>query len=257
MHLASTGQDTPIRLLRASDEDRDGVVDQLRAHCASGRLTADELADRAQAAYAARTLGELDALLHDLPQPAQPTLGPLTRPPAPSRRWWFGQGRRIGPAGSLARMLGGFAAIGLPIALHGLSTSEAAIALVALPVVASIAGPAIVWTLAHTAPSALRWRHWICSAPGCLLILVLSLANSGLVALTGSNRSVTLWVFLGASMLLAAVRGDAGCEVLAIPNLVTGRQDQIGCLIYSPIDALEARRGAHLRAGVAGARDPG
>lgn len=252
MNLASTGQDTSIRLLRASDEQRDNVVERLRAHYASGRLTADELADRAQAAYAARTLGELDALLHDLPKAAQPPLGPLTRPPAQSCRWWSGRGRKIGPAGSLARMLGGLAAIVLPIALYGLSLTEAVIALVALPVVVSIAGPVIIWTLAQTAPSALRRRHWICSAPGCLLILVLSLANSGLVALTGSNRSATLWVFLGVSMLLAAVRGDAGCEVLAIPNLVTRRQDQIGCLIYSPIDALEDRQRAHRQAAVAG-----
>lgn len=166
-----------------------------------------------------------------------------------------GRGRRIGPAGTAARMLGGLAAIVLPIALRGLNPSETGIALVALPVVGSIAGPVIIWTLAQTAPSALRWRHWICSAPGCLLILVLSLANNGLAALTGSNRSVSLWLFLGVSMLVAAARGDAGCEVLAIPNLVTGRQDQIGCLIYSPIDALETRHRDRRYAAVAGGRD--
>ena len=47
--------------------------------------------------------------------------------------------------------------------------------------------------------------------------------------------------FYGASMLLAAVRGYGGCEVLAVSNWLLGRDDQVGCLIFSPLDALEAR----------------
>jgi hypothetical protein len=53
--------------MRASDADRDGVVDQLRDHGAAGRLTTEELEERADLALAARTNGELDALLKDLP----------------------------------------------------------------------------------------------------------------------------------------------------------------------------------------------
>jgi hypothetical protein len=40
-------------------------------------------------------------------------------------------------------------------------------------------------------------------------------------------------------MLLAAARGYAGCEVLAISNWLLHRDDQIGCLVFSPIDRLE------------------
>jgi hypothetical protein len=29
--------------------------------------------------------------------------------------------------------------------------------------------------------------------------------------------------------------------VLAIPNAITGRRDRIGCILYTPIDAAEAR----------------
>jgi len=49
-------------------------------------------------------------------------------------------------------------------------------------------------------------------------------------------------LFYGASMLLAAVRGDAGCEVLAVSNWLLGRDDQIGCLVFWPIDRAERRR---------------
>jgi hypothetical protein len=50
-------------------------------------------------------------------------------------------------------------------------------------------------------------------------------------------------VFYGASMLLAAVRGYAGCEILAISNWLLRRDDQVGCVIFSPVDAAERRRG--------------
>jgi hypothetical protein len=53
--------------IRASDEDRDRVVALLREHHAAGRLDADEFNERVDKAYAAKTLGELDDLMADLP----------------------------------------------------------------------------------------------------------------------------------------------------------------------------------------------
>ena len=55
-------------------------------------------------------------------------------------------------------------------------------------------------------------------------------------------------VFYGASMLLAALRGYGGCEVLAVSNWILGRDDQIGCLVLSPVDSAERslREGQHL-----------
>jgi hypothetical protein len=52
-------------------------------------------------------------------------------------------------------------------------------------------------------------------------------------------------LFYGAALLVAAWRGQAGCEVTVLPNLILGRDDQIGCPTFSPIDALEhqLRRG--------------
>ena len=47
--------------------------------------------------------------------------------------------------------------------------------------------------------------------------------------------------FYGASMLLAAVRGYAGCEVLAVSNWLLGRDDQVGCVVFLPVDAVETR----------------
>jgi hypothetical protein len=61
------------RDLRASDADRERVVAMLSDAAADGRLTLGEHAERAQQAYAARTLGELAGLTADLAAPsAQP-----------------------------------------------------------------------------------------------------------------------------------------------------------------------------------------
>ena len=46
-------------------------------------------------------------------------------------------------------------------------------------------------------------------------------------------------IFYGSSMLLAAARGYAGCEVLAVSNLILRRDDQVGCLVFAPIDHAE------------------
>ncbi|HWW90560.1 MAG TPA: DUF1707 domain-containing protein [Solirubrobacteraceae bacterium] len=53
--------------LRASDADRDRVIERLRQAAAEGRLLTEELEKRLEAALSARTYGQLDALLADLP----------------------------------------------------------------------------------------------------------------------------------------------------------------------------------------------
>jgi uncharacterized protein DUF1707 len=53
--------------LRASDADRERTSSLLREHHAVGRLTAEEFEERLDRVFAAKTLGDLDALLADLP----------------------------------------------------------------------------------------------------------------------------------------------------------------------------------------------
>ena len=61
------------RPIRASDQERESVVDVLRDAFTDGRLTFDEFEERTAAAYAAKTWGQLWELTADLP--AQPRLG--------------------------------------------------------------------------------------------------------------------------------------------------------------------------------------
>ena len=60
---------------RAADADRDVTVEALRDHAAAGRLDSDELDERLEIALGAQTLGELRALVADLPD-ISPSLGP-------------------------------------------------------------------------------------------------------------------------------------------------------------------------------------
>jgi hypothetical protein len=65
--------------MRASDADRDGVVDRLREAAGEGRLEPDELEQRVDGALRARTYGDLAELLADLPADG--------RMPSPRARW--------------------------------------------------------------------------------------------------------------------------------------------------------------------------
>jgi len=71
--------------LLASAADREFTSTQLQQHVGAGRLTLDEFSERAAAVYRARTIGELQALLRDLP------IAPVG-PASSSSRWqrWAG-----------------------------------------------------------------------------------------------------------------------------------------------------------------------
>jgi hypothetical protein len=67
--------------MRAADADRERVVERLRAALEEGRLDLHEFDERLQGAYAAKTYGDLDALLTDLPLAALPVpQGPAPLP---------------------------------------------------------------------------------------------------------------------------------------------------------------------------------
>jgi len=78
--------------IRASDADRDRTAAALREHMAEGRLTNEEFDERLDKVYAAKTLGDLDGLMADLPrtdlaQPANVSLhGAGASPPVPEQR---------------------------------------------------------------------------------------------------------------------------------------------------------------------------
>ena len=75
--------------LRAGDEDREQIAERLRTSHAEGRLDLAEFQQRLERCYEAKTIGELDELVVDLPQQddrdGRPSLGWF----APRRAWRF------------------------------------------------------------------------------------------------------------------------------------------------------------------------
>jgi hypothetical protein len=61
--------------LRASDADREAVTERLRQAVIDGRLEAWEFEERLGRALSARTYGDLDRLLRDLPRPGRRSRG--------------------------------------------------------------------------------------------------------------------------------------------------------------------------------------
>ena len=72
--------------LRISDADRDRVADRLRFAAGEGRLSSDELEERLEAAFAARTDAELAPLTADLPAPVDDPGARRTRSRRPAMR---------------------------------------------------------------------------------------------------------------------------------------------------------------------------
>jgi hypothetical protein len=80
--------------MRVSDNEREVAAERLRVAAGEGRIGLDELEERIEAVYTAKTYAELEPITRDLPvTPGSP--GPLAAP-SPQGRWRIGgiPGRR-------------------------------------------------------------------------------------------------------------------------------------------------------------------
>ena len=143
------------------------------------------------------------------------------------------RGRAIGTFGTIARLIVGAAFIALAFVLGEFEWYSLPLGLLGFPAALLL----FQWLR-------LRWAPGKLEATGQLgFYLNILIALPFFIV---SYTQAAAFLFYGASMLLAAARGYAGCEVTAISNWLLRREDQVGCVIFSPIDAAEAggRQGA-------------
>jgi hypothetical protein len=144
--------------------------------------------------------------------------------------------RDIGPVGTAARVVIGlgllYIAGGASLLSWGIEWQDAIIGLVALPALMVALGV----VARRFARGPIRFTGPLGIALNCAVVVAL-IANG----YTGGGAMI----FYGATLLIAAWRGQAGCEATVVSNWVLGRDDQIGCPTFTPIDELEA----HLRGG--------
>ncbi|MGH3452596.1 MAG: hypothetical protein ACRDQW_18220 [Haloechinothrix sp.] len=146
--------------------------------------------------------------------------------------------RQIGPLGTSARAAVGLAAIAVAITL-GVGAWDVAAGLVGLPLLAGG-----LYAVTAAAYGRGRAGHPLSTPAGTWAISVVVLVS--VISVATAITYVTpvdagaIWLFFGASLLLVAARGDAGCEVLAVVNAFAGRRGSTGCIALAPVDSIEA-----------------
>ncbi len=104
-----------------------------------------------------------------------------------------------------------------------------------LRVAAAFLGLVILYTIIHVVVG--RYFGWINRWVGAAI----AVAPVGATLLMGPVPMVAGALFIGVSLLLMAALGDPGCEVMAIPSLLWSRRTHLACIVFSPLDWLEAR----------------
>lgn len=133
--------------------------------------------------------------------------------------------RRIGPVGTAFRVAVGLTFIAVAFIVGPVGAVDVLLGLVGLP-----AATAVALRLRGPDAPPLRW-----TGPSG------HLANIAIAAVLASIVLQPTLLFYGAAMLLAATYGYAGCELFAFANRISGRDDEIGCPVFSPVDAVERR----------------
>jgi hypothetical protein len=148
-------------------------------------------------------------------------------------------GRAIGVWGTAARVAVGVVLVGSVLyghAARGWHPTAWVLGLLVFPAVLLLAQ----WWRARRRPAPLRAVGPVGHAVNLAVFLALYLTWWYAPAVDVLSDAALL--FYGGSMLLAAVRGYAGCEALAVSNWLLRRDDRVGCAMFGAIDAGEARR---------------
>jgi hypothetical protein len=139
--------------------------------------------------------------------------------------------RRIGPVGTASRALVGVGLLYLAGGAGGLSWTiewyDPIIGLVALPAIMVALGLA---ARHHFAGESARFTGPLAICINCAVIVAL-VANP--------FTAPGALLFYGATLLVAAGRGQPGCEATVLSNIILRRDDQLGCPTFSPVDAWE------------------
>ena len=143
-------------------------------------------------------------------------------------------GRGILPIGTAARVCVGVGLLYLALFdapfRWGLAWPGALLGLLGFPM-ATILGVLLWKALARTsAPIRATGHVGLCFTTGAIFASF---------AVPFTHNAAAL--FIGSTLVLAAIRGYAGCELTAVSNWLLRRDDQVGCVVFSPLDAAEAR----------------
>ncbi len=148
-------------------------------------------------------------------------------------------GRAIGPIGTAARLVAGLLLVGNVVygqlVTHHLRPATWALGLIGIP---ALVLAWHVWRILRN-PAHFYNNSPLSFALGAILFLALYLTWWYAPALSVTSDAAL--IFFGGTMVLTALRGYAGCEILTLSNWLLRRNDQIACAVFEPFDALDRR----------------
>lgn len=139
--------------------------------------------------------------------------------------------RRTRPIGRILRfLLAGF--LIARVAPHFLTASWQS----NLKIAAAIAGLIVLYTAMHLiigkyVPRLNRWLGAVLAVVPAALLFIIGGGIGQMGALS----------YVGGSLFIDSLNGDSGCEVMAIPGMVSGDRTHLACILFTPLDWVEQK----------------
>ena len=135
------------------------------------------------------------------------------------------------PIGRILRfLLGAFLSVLIEPAIAQLSWTT--IAIIGGVILGLLAGyTAIHFSVWRFTPNLNRW-----------LGAVLAMTPVALLCVFGDViGQISAAGYIGISLFIDSINGDAGCEVMAVPGILSKKRTHLACLLFSPLDWLESK----------------
>jgi len=85
-------------------------------------------------------------------------------------------------------------------------------------------------------------NRWLGALVAVMPVALVFILGQGGGYLFGQGEGATgALAYIGLSLLIDVIRADAGCEVMALPGLLSKKRTHLACLAFTPIDWLEEK----------------
>jgi hypothetical protein len=141
------------------------------------------------------------------------------------------EGRTAKPVGRVLRLL-----MGTALTIHAAQHMISGQTTLNLQAAGIVLGLLLLYTLLHLAisrfvPSINAWLGAVIALAPAILVF----------ALVDASLRFSVVLFIGVSLVVTAIRGDGGCEVMTLPGMFLGKRTHLVCIVFSPLDWIEGK----------------
>ncbi len=145
--------------------------------------------------------------------------------------------RKAGTIGRMTRLLVavGLLAIDVPVLLEAGSAYN--LRTLGLVVSLTIFYMFVHWLVSRYLSNLDRWLGAILAVGPVFLVWFLG-QGGGLLFGQGEGGTAAI-TYVAVSLVIDVLRGDSGCEVMAIPGLIFGERTHLACIAFCAVDAMD------------------